>query len=132
MKYLLDTNICIYIINKKPPKVIRKARRFKPGELGISVITLSELLKGVSKSKHRKKNQEALDLFISVFSIVPFEKPDAARYGKIAADLEQKGLIIGANDLFIAAHALSRGLILVTNNEREFKRIKGLKVENWA
>ena len=132
MKYLLDTNICIYIINKKPAKVIERARKFKPGEIGISVITLSELQKGVSKSIHKKKNQNALDHFISVFTILPFEKSDAKVYGKVVASLEKQGKIIGSNDLFIASHSLSRKLTLVTNNEKEFTRVEGLKTENWA
>ncbi len=132
MKYLLDTNICIYIINKRPSEVIGKLRKFKPEEIGISVITLSELQKGVSKSSHKKKNQQALDDFVSVFKILPFEELDAKKYGEIVAKLESQGQIIGGNDLFIAAHSLSRKLTLVTNNEREFNRVAGLKVENWT
>ena len=83
MKYLLDTNICIYIINKKPEKVISKLRKFKPGDMGVSIITLSELQKGVSKSRLKKKNQSALDKFISVFTVLPFEKADAKNAAKI-------------------------------------------------
>jgi len=132
MNYLLDTNICIYIINKKPERVIKKVRKFKPGEIGISVITLSELQKGVSKSRQKKKNQQALDKFISVFTVLPFEKPDAKSYGNVVAQLESKGQIIGGNDLFIAAHTLSRRLTLVTNNEKEFSRVEGLRIDNWA
>ncbi len=131
MKYLLDTNICVYIINKRPQHVIKKVRSIKPGGIGISVITLSELQKGVSKSLHKKKNQPALDLFISVFTVLAYEQPEAKIYGSIVADLEEKGNIIGGNDLFIAAHAKSRNLTLVTNNVREFERVKGLNVENW-
>ncbi len=132
MKYLLDTNMCIYIINNKPSKVINKVRKYKPGEIGISVITLSELQKGVSKSLHKKKNQLALDHFISVFNVLPFEMSEAKVYGDIVAKLEKRGQIIGGNDLFIATHSLSRKLTLVTNNEREFNRVDGLTVENWA
>ncbi len=132
MKYLLDTNICIYIINKKPERVIKKVRKFKPGEIGLSVITLSELQKGVSKSRLKKKNQSALDEFISVFTVLPFETPDAKIYGNVVAQLESKGQIIGGNDLFIAAHSLSRNLTLVTNNEKEFNRVEGLRIDNWA
>ena len=132
MKYLLDTDMCIYIINKKPDRVIQRVRKFEPGDLGISVITLSELQKGVSKSLHKKKNQDALNHFISVFSVLSYEPSDAKAYGEIVASLEEKGQIIGSNDLFIAAHALSRKLTLVTNNEKEFSRVQGLKVENWA
>ena len=132
MKYLLDTDICIYIINKRPAKVIARVRKFEPGNLGISVITLSELQKGVSKSLHKKKNQDVLDHFISVFTVLSYEPSDAKAYGEIVANLEEKGQIIGGNDLFIAAHALSRKLTLVTNNEKEFNRVKGLKIENWA
>lgn len=132
MKYLLDTDICIYVINKRPAKVIEKLRKFEPGKLGISVITLSELQKGVSKSLHKKKNQDVLDHFISVFTVLSYEPSDAKAYGEVVANLEDKGQVIGGNDLFIAAHALSRKLTLVTNNEKEFNRVKGLKVENWA
>ncbi|MCG8689430.1 MAG: type II toxin-antitoxin system VapC family toxin [Desulfobacterales bacterium] len=132
MKYLLDTDICIYIINKRPAKVIERLRKFEPGNLGISVITLSELQKGVSKSLHKKKNQDVLDHFISVFTVLSYEPSDAKAYGEIVANLEEKGQIIGGNDLFIAAHALSRKLTLVTNNEKEFNRVQGLKIENWA
>ena len=132
MKYLLDTNICIYIINNRPSKVIGKLRKFKSEEIGISVITLSELQKGVSKSHHKKKNQQVLDNFTSVFKILPFEELDAKVYGEIVVKLERLGQIIGGNDLFIAAHSLSRRLTLVTNNEKEFDRVEGFKVENWA
>lgn len=132
MKYLLDTDICIYIINKRPAKVIERLRKFEPGNLGISVITLSELQKGVSKSLHKKKNQDVLDHFISVFTVLSYEPSDAKAYGEIVANLEEKGQIIGGNDLFIAAHALSRKLTLVTNNEKEFNRVQRLKIENWA
>ncbi len=132
MKYLLDTDICIYIINKQTPQVIEKVKTFTPGEIAISVITLSELQKGVSKSLHKKQNQNALDNFISVFTILPFEKPDAKVYGEVVTKLEKQGQIIGGNDLFIAAHSLSRKLTLVTNNEREFTRVEGLCIENWT
>ena len=132
MKYLLDTDICIYIINKRPAKVIERLRKFEPGNLGISVITLSELQKGVSKSLNKKKNQNVLDHFISVFTVLSYEPSDAKAYGEIVANLEEKGQIIGGNDLFIAAHALNRKLTLVTNNEKEFNRVQGLKIENWA
>ncbi len=132
MKYLLDTDSCIYIINNRPAKVIKKVREFEPKELAISVITLSELQKGVSKSRHKKKNQQALDRFVAPFHILPFEEREAKVYGEVVSKLEQQGRIIGGSDLLIAAHSLSRKLTLVTNNEKEFCRVEGLKVENWV
>ena len=132
MKYLIETNICIFIMNKRPPAVIRKFKRFELGEIGISTITVSELQYGVAKSNHRKKNADRLEEFLAPLEIIPYDQPAANVYGDIRFQLEKRGEPIGPLDLLIAAHAVSRDLIIITNNDKEFKRIKSLKVENWA
>jgi len=132
MKYLLDTNICIYIIKKKPESVIKKFERLKSGSIAISAITLSELYYGVTKSSKPDENMIALQEFISPLEVLDFTNVDALIYGKIRASLEKKGLPIGAMDLLIAAIAKSQDLILVTNNTKEFSRISDLKIENWV
>jgi tRNA(fMet)-specific endonuclease VapC len=132
MKYLLDTNICIYLIKRKPPDVMDEFRSHGVGEIGVSSITVSELWYGVAKSEHRKANERALEQFLLPLMISPFDDQAAEAYGTIRAALEKEGQPIGAMDLLIAAHAVSMGLILVTNNEREFSRVPELIVENWA
>ena len=132
MKYLIDTNICIYIMNKRPPAVIKKFKRFELGEIGISTITVSELQYGVSKSNHRKKDADRLEEFLAPLEMLTYDQMAASVYGDIRFQLENLGQPIGPLDLLIAAHAISRDLVLISNNEREFKRIKRLKVENWA
>jgi tRNA(fMet)-specific endonuclease VapC len=132
MEYLLDTNICIYIIKKKPIGVFEKFKSLSIGSIGISSITLAELQYGIMKSSYPEKNQEALDKFITPLEIIDFDYNATIEYGKIRADLERKGISIGPLDTLIAAHAKSLDLILVTNNEKEFERILGLKVENWT
>ena len=132
MKYLLDTNICIYIIKKKPEEVIKRFLKMKPDSIGISSITVSELYYGVAKSSKPNENTIALEQFILPLTVLNFSKEDSIAYGRLRAKLEQKGKLIGAMDMLIAAQALSRDLILVTNNEREFKKIEGLSVENWV
>jgi tRNA(fMet)-specific endonuclease VapC len=129
--YLLDTNICIYIINKKPLKVIEQIKSLQPHQIKLSSISLGELEYGVSKSRDRERNRTALLHFAAAFDIVPFNDADAEIYGLLRADLEKKGKIIGPYDLQIAAQALTRDLILVTNNTSEFERIPNLKTENW-
>jgi tRNA(fMet)-specific endonuclease VapC len=132
MKYLIDTNICIFIMNKRPVDVIRKFKQFEPGEISISSITVSELQYGVEKSVQQKKNRLRLEEFMAPFRILPYDEFAAKTYGAIRFQLEKQGQPIGPLDLLIAAHALSQKLTLVTNNDKEFKRIKNLKVENWA
>lgn len=132
MEYLLDTNICIYIIKKRPGKVLDKFNTLSLGDVGISSITLAELHYGIMKSSNPKKNQEALDKFLTPLEILDFDYFATIDYGKIRADLEKKGTPIGPLDTLIAAHAKSRKLTLVTNNEKEFKRIPDLKIENWV
>ncbi len=132
MKYLLDTNICIYIIKQKPSIVLERLQKVKVNEIGISVITLAELEYGVAKSGFPERNKLALIQFLAPFEILPFSETAAAIYGRIRSDLEKKGQNIGPYDLLIGAQALSENLTLVTNNEREFRRIPGLMIENWV
>jgi len=132
MNFLIDTNICIYIMNERPPEVIQKFKNTKIGQIGISTITVSELNYGVSKSKYQKQNNKRLEEFLAPFDIFPYDENASKFYGKIRTQLENDGNIIGPFDMLIAAHALSKDIVLVTNNEKEFKRIKSLKVENWV
>ena len=130
--YLLDTNICIYIINKHPKSVMKKVYAMNPKEIIISSVSVAELEYGASKSRQRDQNRTALRNFLSPFEIIPFNTHDAEIYGIIRADLERRGELIGPYDMQLAAQALTRDLILVTNNTAEFNRIKKLKVENWV
>lgn len=132
MEYLLDTNICIYIIKKKPIHVFNKLLTIPIGSVGISSITLAELQYGIAKSSNPSKNEEALNRFLIPIEIIDFGTTATTEYGKIRAELERKGTPIGPLDMLIAAHAKSLNLILVTNNAKEFERIVGLKIENWA
>ena len=132
MKYMLDTNICIYIMKKNPPQVIEKYLSLNPSERCISSITLAELEFGVCKSNTPTKNRMALKIFLAGIKIFPFDDKEATEYGEIRATLEKRGTPIGANDLLIAAHARALQLTLVTNNLKEFERVDGLKAENWT
>lgn len=132
MKVLLDTNICIYIIKQQPPAVLERFAGFAVGDVGISVVTLAELEYGVSKSRDVKRNRHALEQFIEPLEVVRFDRDAAVIYGTIRVALEQKGQPIGSMDLLIAAHARSLDVCLVTNNESEFKRVPGLRIENWV
>ena len=132
MKYMLDTNICIYIIKKQPQDVLKKFKLFDVGDICISSITLAELIYGVEKSHHQKKNRAALEEFILPLEIMFFDAGAAYYYGRIRAYLENKGLPIGPLDLMIAAHADCLNSILVTNNTKEFSLIPRLKIENWV
>ena len=130
--YLLDTNICIYIINQRPVSVVKKIKEFSPPEIKLSAITLAELEYGIMKSGNREKNRQAVIHFASAFEIIDFTEADAEVFGIIRADLEKRGQIIGPYDMQIAAQALSRKLVLVTNNVKEFCRIHNLGIENWV
>jgi len=132
MKLLLDTNICIYIIKQQPAGVLKRFMEFQVGDIGISSITLSELRYGVAKSAYPEKNTKALDEFIIPLEIVSFDEQAAHAYGNIRASLEKAGTPIGSMDMLIAAHAVSLEVLLVTNNTREFTRISGLTILNWA
>ena len=131
MKVMLDTNICIYIIKRRPQSVLKRFSSFPVGDIGISTITLAELEYGAARSAQPRKNREALEQFISPLYVAAFDREATEAYGRVRAALERKGLPIGAMDMLIAAHALSLGTNLVTNNEREFRRVSGLRVENW-
>ena len=131
MKLLLDTNICIYIIKKKPPEVLEKFRSYAIGDIGISSITAAELEFGVRKSKNPTGNKQALEQFLLPLVVVDFDYRAAITYGKIRSELEAQGKPIGPLDNLIAAHTLNLGLTLVTNNTKEFSRVPNLKVVNW-
>jgi tRNA(fMet)-specific endonuclease VapC len=130
--YMLDTDICIYTIKQKPVAVLRRLEHTKSGEVCMSAITYAELMHGAQKSRYVAENTAKLETLAELIEIVPFDKHAAASYGRVRTDLEKQGELIGGNDLFIAAHALCRGDILVTNNEREFSRVTGLTIENWV
>jgi tRNA(fMet)-specific endonuclease VapC len=132
MRFMLDTDICIYIIRKRPAQVLQRFRALKPFEVGISAITLAELEFGAAKSSRPEQNREALSAFLAPLEIAPFDDTAALHYGEVRAFLEKEGSPIGSMDLMIASHARSLSVVLVTNNEREFKKVPGLKVENWA
>ncbi len=131
MKYMLDTNICIGLIRQKPPKLIRRLTRCVPGEVGVSSITVAELAYGVNKSSQVEKNESALEQFLLPMEIADFDQRASATYGFLRAQLESEGKLIGTMDMLIGAHALSLGVILVTNNTDDFQRIPKLKVEDW-
>ena len=131
MKAMLDTNSCTYIIKRRLQSVLDRFSAFPVGDIGISSITLAELEYGAAKSAQPRKNREALEEFVSPLDIAAFDRDAAEAYGRIRAALERKGLPIGAMDMLIAAHALNLGVNLVTNNETEFRRVSGLRVENW-
>jgi tRNA(fMet)-specific endonuclease VapC len=132
MKYMLDTNICIYLIKKHPKEVINKFKHFSVGDICISSVTLAELMYGVEKSQHRHKNKTALEGFLLPLEIKQFDEDAALLYGRIRTDLEKKGTPIGPLDLMIAAHAQSLKIVLVTNNKKEFSRVPTLKIEDWT
>ena len=130
--YMLDTNICIYAIKNKPDLVLQRLKNNLQHGLCISAITLAELQHGVEKSVYPEKNTAALLQFLSILTVLPFDDLAAVEYGKICADLQRKGTPIGTMDMLIAAHARAEHIVLVTNNVREFERVSGLEIENWA
>ncbi|MBO4398705.1 MAG: type II toxin-antitoxin system VapC family toxin [Lachnospiraceae bacterium] len=132
MKYMLDTNICIYAIKKMPETVLSHLQRVKPQDVCISSVTFAELMHGVFKSKAVERNQLALSVLLSNIGIMDFGVEAAESYGRIRADLEKDGTPIGPLDTMIAGHAIALGCTLVTNNGKEFSRVKGLKTVNWA
>jgi tRNA(fMet)-specific endonuclease VapC len=132
MKMLFDTNICVYFIKQRPATVLKRFLEYRVGDIGISSITLSELRYGVAKSAHREKNAKALDEFIIPLEVVSFDEDAARCYGEIRATLERAGTPIGSMDLLIAAHAVSLGIPLVTNNTREFERVPHLTCIDWT
>lgn len=132
MRYMLDTNICIYVIKHKPEKVFRVLQEHDPSEICVSSVTYAELVQGVEKSAAVDKNRLALSMMLAKIEIRDFDVEAANSYGRIRADLEKKGMPIGPLDMMIAGHAYSLGYTVVTNNMKEFSRIEGLKIENWA
>lgn len=131
MKVMLDTNICIYLIKQQPPNILERFLSHPVGDIGISSITVAELAYGVSKSRHATKNRQALELFLAPLEVAAFGQMAAWAYGRLREQLEAKGTPIGSMDLLIAAHALSLHVRLVSNNLREFRRVPGLRLENW-
>jgi tRNA(fMet)-specific endonuclease VapC len=131
-RFLLDTNIFIYIRRRRPLEVRRRFEAFDFGETAMSVITYGELMFGVERSGTRSKSLAEVEEITALIPILPLPAAAAPIYGSIRAALALKGQIIGANDMWIAAHAIAQDLTVVTNNEREFRRVSGLKVENWA
>lgn len=131
LKYLLDTNIAIYVIKRRPAAMLDVFNRHA-GRMAISSVTLAELLHGAEKSQRREHSLAVVEDFSSRLVVLDYTAKAAAHYGDIRADLERKGTPIGVNDLHIAGHARSEGLVLATNNLREFERIDGLRLENWA
>jgi tRNA(fMet)-specific endonuclease VapC len=132
MKVLLDTDTCIHLIRHHPSGMLRRIKRYSPGDIGISSITLGELAYGVAKSQQVVRNKEALDEFTMLLEIAMFDDAAARRYGTLRADLEHRGAMIGALDTLIGAHALSLAVTLVTHNTREFSRIAGLRLADWV
>ncbi|MCP4624000.1 MAG: type II toxin-antitoxin system VapC family toxin [bacterium] len=131
-EFMLDTDICSYIIKERPPGVAAYFRKLKMDQICISVVTYAELIYGVEHSSSKKINRQIVDEFIKHLDVIEWNKAAAEHYGNIRADLKKRGAIIGAMDMMIAAHARSKKAVLVTNNESHFARIKGLKIENWT
>ncbi|MCP9915263.1 type II toxin-antitoxin system tRNA(fMet)-specific endonuclease VapC [Cyanobium sp. ATX 6F1] len=128
---LLDTNICIYIINAKPAAVLERFKNYRLGEIGLCSVVAAELAFGVAKSSSAR-NRQALEMFLAPLTILPFDERAAWAYGDLRAELERRGTPIGSLDTMIAAHALSLQATLITNNTREFAQVPGLHVDNWA
>ena len=131
LKYLLDTNIAIYVIKRRPPEALAHFNRHA-GQLAMSVVSQAELIHGVEKSERPEQNLRVVEDFCSRLTLLDYGQKAAAHYGDIRANLERKGTPIGVNDLHIAGHARSEGLTLVTNNLKEFERVEGLRLENWV
>ena len=132
MIYMLDTDICIYIIKGKPLRVLERLESIQPDQLSMSAITFAELMNGAKKSQRVEANVSRLNALGEILEICSFDQQAAVAYGDVRSSLEKRGEVIGPYDLLIAAHALSLDRTLITNNEREFKRVEGLKVDNWA
>jgi tRNA(fMet)-specific endonuclease VapC len=131
-RYMLDTDMCSYIMRRSPDVVIKRLAKVPVSDVCISVTTKSELLYGVEVSPKRKQDEAALDAFLRYVEILDFPDEASLHYAQIRADLKKRGAMIGANDLFIAAHARTLGFTLITNNTREFRRVRNLSIENWA
>lgn len=132
MRYLLDTNICIYLAKRNHPKVVDRFNRLQPGDVRMSVVTYGELYFGTQKSSHQAAAIRRLSILREVIPVLPLEPEVAEQYGRLRSNLQRRGRPIGPNDTWIAAHCLQLGLILVTNNEGEFNRVPDLIIENWT
>ena len=132
LRYMLDTDTCSYIMKRSNQAVLKRLQKVPVSDICISVITKSELLFGIELSPRRRQDEAALDAFLRYVEVLDFPDEASAHYAKIRAELKTRGTMIGANDLFIAAHARSLGLTLITNNKREFGRVRNLPIENWA
>lgn len=132
MKVMLDTNICIYLIKQQPPSILERFLSHPVGDIGISSVTATELAYGVSKSRQVAKNRHVLEQFLAPLEVAVFDQVAAWAYGRVQEQLEAKGTPIGSMDMLIAAHALSLGVRLVSNNLKEFRRVPGLRLENWV
>jgi tRNA(fMet)-specific endonuclease VapC len=132
LRYLLDTNICIYIAKNRPAEVLARFNKLQPGDVGMSSITYGELYYGACKSRSRAQAEKILIELTSLIPVLGIDAEGGKRYGEIRIELEKKGRVIGNNDLWIASHALALNVPLVTNNEKEFNRVPGLSVRNWV
>jgi tRNA(fMet)-specific endonuclease VapC len=132
LRYLLDTNICIYIARDRPVEVVARFEKLQPGDVAMSIVTYGELCYGARKSRYRSENLNVLNELISIIPVIPLNAGVGDHYGEVRALLERSGRLIGNNDLWIASHALSLRVPLVTNNEKEFHRVPGLIVQNWV
>jgi tRNA(fMet)-specific endonuclease VapC len=131
-RYMLDTDTCSYIMRRSPEAVVKKLAKVPVDDVCISVITKSELLFGVEVSPKRRQDEAALDAFLRYVEVLDFPDKASSHYARIRADLKSRGAMIGANDLLIAAHARSLSLTLITNNTKEFRRVRNLFIENWT
>ncbi len=132
MRIMLDTDMCIHLIRQRPQSALNRFAAYVPGDIGVSAITVAELEYGARKSARPRRNRQALEQFLSPLEVAAFDRAATRTYGRLRTHLERRGLPIGALDTLIAAHALSADVSLVTSNEREFRRVPGLRVENWA
>jgi tRNA(fMet)-specific endonuclease VapC len=131
MIWLLDTNTCIYFLNRASEKIVDRFRELSPSQLRLPSITVAELYYGAEKSKARAKNRDKVKRFVSAFEVIPFDEKTCSVYSKMRCALERSGTPLGPMDLLIAAIGITHNFILVTNNIKEFRRVKGLKIENW-
>lgn len=132
MKYLLDTNICIFALKNRPPAVLERLRSLRASDVGVSAVTAAELFFGAAKSQHAARNLEVIERFLAPLELASFDRDAARTYGEVRRGLEAAGPPIGPNDTLIAAHALTLGVVLVTNNVRHFARVRGLTIEDWT
>ena len=131
MKYLLDTNVCVDYLTGRFPLVVERLQHASSDDLCVSSVVAAELWYGAEKSTQRRQNRARIGILLSELRVVDFDARAASAYGRIRTDLERAGVVIGPNDMLIGAHSVSHGLVLVTDNTREFRRIKGLRTENW-